>query len=259
MHIMATSKHRHLSVLHCENPSPNIRRITLGGPELEGFPDDQESAYIKLILPDSTSRKGFIMRTYTIRKHRSGQKEFDIDFVQHGNDSPGSTWAKQAQVGDSIKISGPGAKKLIDFSADWFLLVGDMTALPAISVNIEQLPHDAKGYAVIEVMEASDIQAIPTPDNFDIHWLINPQPGSDNSLLLNKVKALDWPDGRPSIWAACEFNDMRALRHHFKKEKNVDKNDLYISSYWKKGVSEEKHKVVKQLDALLPKKPPTNP
>lgn len=252
---MAKSKQRSLSVLQCEHPSPNVRRITLGGPELEGFPDHQESAYIKLILPDSHSKKGHIMRTYTIRKHRPEQQAFDIDFVQHGNNSPGFNWARQAKIGDTISISGPGATKLVDFNADWFLLVGDMTALPAISVNIEQLPHNAKGYAVIEVMDSSDIQPLKTPEQFEIHWLINPQPGSENTLTLNKVKELDWLGGRPYIWAACEFNDMRALRHYFKKERGVDKNDLYISSYWKKGISEEKHKVVKQFDALLPNKP----
>ena len=51
----------------------------------------------------------------------------------------------RAQPGDSITLAGPGGKKLLDFSADWLVLVGDMTALPAISVNLEQLPANATG------------------------------------------------------------------------------------------------------------------
>ena len=38
-------------------------------------------------------------------------------------------------------VSGPGPKKLVDMNADWFLIAGDMSALPAISVNLEKLPR----------------------------------------------------------------------------------------------------------------------
>jgi NADPH-dependent ferric siderophore reductase len=225
-----------------------MRRITLGGPELADFPQDQSSAYIKLMLPDGDQT---LMRTYTIRAQRTDSNEMDVDFMMHGDDSPASAWASKASAGDSIAISGPGGKKLLDYSADWFLLAGDMTALPAISVNIEQLPADARGYAVIEVIDESDIQALHTPDNFIIHWVINPQPGSEQSPILEKIQQLAWQEGRPSIWAACEFTTMRALRRYFKQEMMVGKRELYVSSYWKKGISEDQHKKVKRADANL--------
>lgn len=78
--------------------------------------------------------------------------------VLHEDAGRASEWAKNARPGGNILIGGPGPKKLLDNTADWCLLVGDMTALPAISVNIEQLPADARGYAVIEVTDESDIQ-----------------------------------------------------------------------------------------------------
>ena len=42
---------------------------------------------------------------------------------------------------------------------------------------------------------------------------------------------------------------MRALRLYFKQEKAVEKNAVYVSSYWKRGLSEEQHKKVKRTDA----------
>ena len=60
---------------------------------------------------------------------------------------------------------------------------------------------------------------------------------------------LPWLEGTPSIWAACEFSNMRALRRYFKQEKKVEKKALYASSYWKSGLSEEQHKKVKRTDA----------
>jgi len=88
-------------------------------------------------------------------------------------------------------VAGPGARKLISQNGDWFVLAVDMTALPTLSVNLEQLPDDARGYAVIEVREEADIQP------------------------LKKVSSQPALPGKPSIWAACEFGSMRALRQYF--------------------------------------------
>ena len=245
---MPKSAPRKLTVIRSQQISPNMKRITLGGSELEGFPPNQESAYLKLQVPDG-DQGSLVTRTYTVRNYREELNELDVDFVVHGDSGPASAWASRVQPGDGIVVAGPGGKKLLDFSADWFVLAGDMTALPAISVNIEQLPDHARGYAVIEILHESDIQAFHTPDAFEVHWVINPAPEKENTLLLDKIKQLPWLEGCPSIWAASEFSTMRALRRYFKQEKNVDKKAVYVSSYWKCGLSEEQHKKVKRADA----------
>lgn len=236
---------RTLQVIACRYITPHMLRITLGGAEIAGFPADQESAYIKLIFPDEDNPKR-LMRTYTVRHQRADA--FDVDFVLHEDAGPASEWAKNARPGDHILIGGPGPKKLVDNTADWFLLVGDMTALPALSVNIEQLPADAQGYAVIEVVDESDVQQLSHPSSFTIHWVVNPTPG-ENSPLLARVRQLEWLPGRPSIWTACEFSAMRELRRYFKEERQVGRGELYVSSYWKLGNNEDQHKVVKREDA----------
>jgi len=245
---MPKSSPRKLTVIGSHQITPNMKRITLGGSALEGFPPNQESAYIKLQVPDE-KQDSLVTRTYTVRNYRENLNELDVDFFLHGDGGPASAWASRAQPGDTITLTGPGGKKLLDFSADWFVLAGDMTALPAISINIEQLPDHARGYAVIEILHESDIQAFQTPDAFEIHWVINPTPEKENTLLLDKVMQLPWLEGNPSIWAACEFSNMRALRRYFKQDKNVAKKAVYVSSYWKCGLSEEQHKKVKRTDA----------
>lgn len=247
---MAKPAPRQLTVLRCAQVTPNMRRITVGGENMAGFPPDQGSGYIKIMLR-KPGEETPMLRTYTIRHQRENPAELDIDFAMHGEGQggPASTWAMQTKPGDLVTIGGPGPKKLLDFSADWFLAAGDMTALPAMSVSLELLPENARGYAAIEVIDETDIQAFDTPPGFEIHWVVNPEPGSSTSPLLNKVKQFAWLEGRPSIWAAAEFNTMRALRSYFKQERQVSRHDMYISSYWKKGLSEEQHKVVKGKDA----------
>ncbi len=102
---------------------------------------------------------------------------------------------------------------------------------------------------MIEVIDAADIQPLEAPANVEVHWHINPHPGSDDHRLLEKVKQLPWLDGRPFVWCACEFTSMRNLRDHFRARPDLDRSNLYISSYWKLGAGEDEHKVLKRAFA----------
>tara|TARA_R110000751_G_scaffold4167_3_gene19426 strand:- start:1553 stop:2296 length:744 start_codon:yes stop_codon:yes gene_type:complete len=238
---------RLLQVIRSAKITPNMLRITLGGEGMHAFPTEQDGAYIKLMFPPKGEGKG-IVRTYTVRHQRDG--EMDVDFVLHEDGGPAATWAEQAQTGDKVLIGGPGPKKLMNPGGDWFLMVGDMTALPAISVNLEQLPNNARGYAVLEVISEADIQPLTAPANIELIWVVNPHPGENSEQLVEQVRTLVWPEGKPNVWTACEFSSMRALRRYFREERQVDKADLYASSYWKLGSNEDQHKVVKQQDSV---------
>lgn len=235
---------RLLTVLGSTRITPNMHRVTLGGEGLEGFPECSEGAYIKLQIPNPGGEKPFV-RTYTVRAQR--ENEIDVDFNIHGVSGPASNWAVSVAAGETIMVGGPGPAKLIHPSDNWHLLVGDMTALPAISVNLEQLRSDARGLVVISVMDKHDIQPLNQPENMELHWLVTPETSTETDLL-DYVKSLDLPPGKPTIWSACEFASMRALRAHFKGNWDLSRDELYISSYWKRGSSEDRHKVEKRND-----------
>ncbi|WP_288129258.1 siderophore-interacting protein [Microbulbifer sp.] len=239
---------RELEVIRRETITPHMLRITLGGEGLQGFPEDQESAYVKLLFDQGANERP-LMRTYTIRQQRDN--EIDIDFVVHDHPGPAGAWAMQAEPGQRIRVGGPGARKLINPEGDWFLLVGDMTALPAISVNLAALPADAKGHVILEVASESDRQDLICPPDMKVHWIVSPDPNAPGQALLDAVSELPWMEGNPAVWCACEFTTMRHLRELFRKERVVEPKLRYISSYWKHGLSEEQHKVVKREDEAI--------
>lgn len=242
---MAKPQIREMEVIRSIYLSPHMLSVTLGGDNIGTIPDDQESAYIKLVFPREGEDKP-LMRTYTIRAQRPG--EIDVDFVIHDEAGPASDWAAKARPGDRILIGGPGPKKLVNPEGDWFLIAGDMTALPAITVNLASLPGDARGYAVIEVISEDDIRPIDHPAGVELHWLVNPTPDDSGETLLARVRELAWLEGQVAVWAACEFNSMRALRKYLKQEQDIPRDHLYISSYWKIGQSEDGHKAAKRRD-----------
>ena len=215
---------------------------------MESFPPNREGGYVKFALQTADGAK--CVRTYTIRNQRADA--LDIEFALHGaggEGGPAVRWSLAAQPGDKIGAGGPGPAKPLPPGRERYILAGDMTALPAIAVNLAALPDDAIGHAVLEIQEEADKQVLKHPRGVQLRWVINPHPGEHPELLANAVKSIPWPEGDVYAWAACEFDAMKLLRAYFRDECSLGKDDLYISSYWKKGIGEDQHKVVKRQDA----------
>ncbi|MDG3085632.1 siderophore-interacting protein [Vibrio hannami] len=250
-------------VVSSQKLTANMQRIALQSDKFTDYPNDCEGGYVKLLFNkrggtdiESGSTERPVMRTYTIRKYDPNAATIEIDFVRHTHaeknelaDEGGfaSRWAETAKPGDSILVAGPGLIQGLNQNADWYFLVADMTALPAMSVKLKILEADAKGYAIVEVLSEYDIQQLEHPEGIDVEWLIKPH--GETSRLVETAKSKEWMSGSVSVWSASEFDSMRSLRQYFRNERSVDREYIYISSYWKKGVTEDGHKVLKSQDA----------
>lgn len=242
---------RTVEVIAKQQITPNMLRITLGGPGLAGFPTDSEGGYIKLRLYPGGPETKPVVRTYTIRNQREG--EIDVDFVLHqdasGEHGPATSWALSAKQGEPIEIGGPGPAKPMPIGRAFYLVAGDMTAIPAISVNLANLPDDTSGVAVIEIQTEADKQDLDRPAGIGLEWVINPAPGTNSQALSERLRKFDTGISDVYGWAASEFNSMRALRDYLRTDRGLGSDRLYISSYWKAGLSEELHKLAKRSDS----------
>lgn len=246
-----------VTVTDTKRLSPNIQRITLQGDTIAHFGEQSVGGYFKLVFtpqgdPDLsrlTPTERPILRTYTIREFNPHSNQMTVDFVRHITDDPScgfaARWAEQVQVGEQISIAGPGKSQGPNWAADWVYLAADMTALPALAITLESLDPKTQGYAVIEISHPDDQQPLVAPPGVKIIWAHTDQ----GETLTQTVKAQPWLAGLCTVWCACEFESMRELRQYFRNDKQVERDHIYISSYWKNGVTEDGHKVLKREDA----------
>lgn len=266
---------RLLEVIRTEQVSPSLQRITLGGTALHGFPCNKKGAHIKVFLPRAhqtqpqlpqLTAQGIqwpeanecpITRTYSVRDYRVEQNELDVDFVLHGEHSPASGWALTAKVGDFLGIAGPGGPDPLLSPADWHLLAGDMTALPAISALLEDLPASAQGFAFIETDHAEDQHALINHSQIVMCWVvraISKEGELSKEILLEAIKRVAPPLGTTSISAfiAGENSAVVSIRDYLREVYGLKKSHLYAVPYWRRGQDEEayhkqRHEIMDQV------------
>jgi NADPH-dependent ferric siderophore reductase len=244
---------RSLQVRRAELVTPHMRRITLAGDDMAGFPAGSDGAHIKVFLPrpgqdrpvlPKLGPKGPvwpppeqrpITRTYTVRRFDATAGELDIDFVLHDDAGPASGWAARAKPGDFIGIAGPGGPDRAVMDADWHLLAGDLSALPAIAATLESLPAAARGFAFIEVPDGRDEQPIETRADIAIRWLHS----NGGTVLEGAVRGVPWPDGTVSATIAGESGAVVAIRDYLRRERGLGRDAIYAVPYWKASLSEE--------------------
>lgn len=251
---------RLLHVDRVRHITPNMVRVSFSGAQLDGIPTDRAGGNCKILLPAvGQSEDSFaeqlvngprpVTRTYTVRLFREDPLEMDIDFVVHGDSGPASNWANTVEPGGFCGFAGPSPAKVTEFHADWYLLAADMTALPVACAALETMPDNAKGLAVFEVLSAADKQPITAPPGIDIQWLINPDPHVPSTAQETYIRNIPWPECTIQTCIAGESSVIRALRTFVVNEKNVPKENAYISGYWKIGLIEDEHQLQKRAEA----------
>ena len=255
--ISKTSSPLILEVKQATYITPNMIRVTFSGSELANIPTGCDGGNCKLTLPNiGQSQDEFVqqlqdgqkfpVRTYTVRAYRKNDLEMDIDFVAHGDEGPASRWAMSAKPGDFCGFRGPSPAKVTDFTADYYIVAADMSALPLAAVTLEAMPRNAKGIALLEITSDADKQIINAPQGINIHWLTHPDPHTPSSAQEDFLRQLTWPSGRIQVCVAGENSTVKSLRKLLLKEKEIQKSDAYISGYWKIGLIEDEHQKLKK-------------
>jgi NADPH-dependent ferric siderophore reductase len=183
---------------------------------------------VELHLVDASGRR--VKRRYTIRSARPDLGELDLDVLLHG-DWAGSTWGATAAPGDAISFQGPRGKLQLT-AADWHLLVGDESALPAIAAICESLPESEMAVAVIEVQDPSDELPIARAS---VHWVHRgvAAPGVPDRLLP-VVESLGWPSGAGHGYLMGETRTMVALRAVL-EARGLAHEAIFVKGYWNIG------------------------
>ncbi|MFD5541533.1 siderophore-interacting protein [Streptomyces sp. NPDC127079] len=241
-------------VVRTERLTPHMQRVVLGGEGLAGFTADTcTDHYVKLLFgpegvtyPDPFDLEQIraeypreqwpVTRTYTVRSWNPELRELTLDFVVHGDEGLAGPWACRVQPGETVHFMGPGGAYAPAADADWHLLAGDESALPAIARSLESLPAGARAFAFVEVSGPEEEQKIDS--HVEVVWLHRGERPVGEALVA-AVRALEFPEGRVHAFVHGEAGFVKELRALLRVEHQIPREDLSISGYWRLGHNED--------------------
>lgn len=253
---------RELEVVRTVDVTPGMRRVTLTGAQLgeftsttglvlpafrsPGFDDD-----VKLIFPYPGEQEPVLpiqrqngvayhkgrrplTKVYTVRRYDPATRELDVEFVKHGT-GIATTWAYRAAPGDRIHMGGPSVSRSFPTAADWLLVAGDATALPAIARLLEEAPEDLRAQVFVEVAEDDHRLQLRELPGVEVTWLSrHSAEAGTTTMLLDAVRKADWWDGAAFAWVAGEQAAVRDIRRHLVEERAMAKEDIEFIGYWRR-------------------------
>ena len=255
-------------VVRTDRLSPHIVRVVLGGKGFDTFqPIGFTDSYCKLVfvrddtdvaaLPSPLTLDSFAVlpeqhqppiRTYTLRWADTDRRELAIDIVVHGEHGVAGPWALSARPGHPAYLMGPSGAYAPDPAADWHLIAGDESALPAIAATLHALPPGAIAQVFIEVAGPDDEIPLESPADVDVNWiyrggrsdLVPEDRAGDHAPLIAAVKQARWLPGQVQVFIHGEAQTvMHNLRPYIRKDRGVDAKWASISGYWRRGRTEE--------------------
>ncbi|WP_323131617.1 siderophore-interacting protein [Agrobacterium tumefaciens] len=214
--------------------TPSMVRIVLGGEDLAHFcstdaPD--EFIWLSFTKPDMTTTG----RYFTVRRWDTDNRCLTVDFVKH-DVGIATEWAQRACVGDAIEIYLPRSR--FDPPCQGaILLIGDYTALPAISRIVEELPHDRTVIAHVEIPTVEDRVELPAGGNVAVFWHESFGKTRNATELVDIARTATFPENTGYVWIAGEAKAVAECRRHFRDICGIDKSRITAVGYWVQGQS----------------------
>jgi len=205
-----------------ERVSPHLVRLTVSAPGLTstGVPDE----WVGLVVPGQ-----FQVRYYTVCALDGDELVLDVVIHDVGLVTE---WASGDCVGDSPVITAAQGSFSPPSDAAWLLLVGDLTAMPAMARISRATTVPTRVWA-----EVPDDLSGYLPDGADVTWLEPPAEG--RSRLAEVVVGIDGPEGDGYFWMAGESAQMRAIRKHHMRDRRLPNAAYDVMGYWRAVTSRQ--------------------
>jgi NADPH-dependent ferric siderophore reductase len=158
---------RTLRVFAKKHITPRMLRIVFQSDELHGFDSPSPDDHIKIFLPTSGDEKP-LSRDFTPRAWDVEAGTVTIDFALH-EVGRATEWSRAARAGDRPEVGGPRGSTVVQDDFDWYLLIGDATALPSIGRRLERVRTGVPVDVFALIADSEERQDFVTTANCDVH------------------------------------------------------------------------------------------
>jgi NADPH-dependent ferric siderophore reductase len=219
----------HGTVTSIDLVGTRLRRITISATELRGQPWTP-GQQVRVRTGDPKTGDRGPKRSYSVYAYDGDSIELCI--VDHGEDGPGTAWARRIAVGEPVDLSRPEGSFVLRQGAPYHLFAGDETASVPFAAMLRALPAKASVFGVVEVDGPED--RLPLPDSITWAYRAGASAAASESLVA-AVRELTLPDEPGIAYLAGEARTIQLVRKHLVKDRNWSKRNVVTKPFWTPG------------------------
>ena len=169
-------------------------------------------------------------RTFTPFRIDVDNDSFEVEFVLHGHGTA-TDWVTTASVG-SVVHAGPIKGGYTIPPSDHLVVVGDLTAIPAIATILEAA-GDRRVTGIIEGVDSDDERAIGSRPSFDPIWVHRgDDPDIAGQATLNLIDTIEVPH-HAAWWIAGERDSIREMRDIIMERFGTSRDHISLNAHWR--------------------------
>jgi NADPH-dependent ferric siderophore reductase len=226
------------TVLSVETLSPSLAAVTMSVPDVSigGVPGND--VMISFMRPSGTLAR----RRFSIRSIDPESKTLTFWVTTH-HEGLASEWLRNASPGATTDLIGPRGKIALDPMADWYLFVGDISALGAFYNLADAIEVPGKAIFIVEVPTAQDIVTPTFPEGLGVTGIFierQERSANDPEGLLRGLAAFEFPPGEGHVYLFGEFHQINALKLAL-LDRGVELAQISMKAFWRTGRENQDH------------------
>lgn len=169
------------------------------------------------------------VRTYSIWRYNQSNAQIDLAVCTHST-GIGSRWVQELTIGDPIYFTGPKGKFTLDTSGDYYVFVGDISALAHLYELNRHLPPTKPVFSIVYADEEADY----FPDlTGNAPFSFQQLPQNPATMLIKQLNSMikNQP-GKGLLYIGGDSRVCVNLNHHFRRSLGWPSSQIKTKPFW---------------------------
>lgn len=219
-------------VTHKQAIARNAVHLVLQGEDWNGLSYTPGEHLRVLVGLDQPGPLGDKVRTYSVWNYDAARQRMDVVVCLH-SDGPGARWGQRVAVSDAVHFTGPKGKFTVDSTGDFYLFVGDDSALAHLYELRRHVPAGKPVFGVVYAPSESDF--FPDLDGTrPLSFRVLPENPVED--LLEQVRpVLQSAAGSGRVYIGGDGRTCVALNRYFRAELGWKTHQIKTKPFWQPG------------------------
>lgn len=203
--------------------------LKIQGDDLKNLPYTPGEHLRVLVGVDKGTSMQDKVRTYSVWQYDPANASMDLAVCTHST-GIGARWVREIALGDMLYFGGPKGKFTVDQSGDYYVFVGDPSALAHLYEINRHLEPSKPVISLIYGDTTSDLFADLTGEKPFTFYQLSQNPGS---AVIEKLDAqLKNKSGKGILYVGGDGRLCVALNKHFRNELHWESRQIKTKPFW---------------------------